>query len=155
MDRVTAPVPDEASFFDASAASPLPAPGRPVLRGRRRRPLLRPLYPEEDLGPAADRLTLFLMQYWGGPNSIPRPAATRACGCGTRRSGSPGRAGCLAAAHARGGRSLGLPEPHRGALWDYLEKAASSWSTRWDPAKADALIVSGRPGRSFSRVTIR
>jgi hemoglobin len=30
-------------------------------------PVLRPLYPEEDLGPAAERLTLFLIQYWGGP----------------------------------------------------------------------------------------
>ena len=32
-------------------------------------PLLRPLYPEQDLGPAADRLTLFLIQYWGGPKT--------------------------------------------------------------------------------------
>jgi hemoglobin len=32
-------------------------------------PLLRPLYPEEDLGPASERLTLFLIQYWGGPNT--------------------------------------------------------------------------------------
>jgi hemoglobin len=32
-------------------------------------PLLRPLYPEEDLGPATERLTLFLIQYWGGPNT--------------------------------------------------------------------------------------
>ena len=32
-------------------------------------PVLRPLYPEEDLRPAAERLTLFLMQYWGGPNT--------------------------------------------------------------------------------------
>lgn len=32
-------------------------------------PVLRPLYPEEDLGPAADRLTLFLIQYWGGPTT--------------------------------------------------------------------------------------
>ena len=32
-------------------------------------PLLRPLYPEEDLGPAAERLTLFLIQYWGGPST--------------------------------------------------------------------------------------
>ena len=30
-------------------------------------PPLRALYPEEDLGPAARRLTLFLVQYWGGP----------------------------------------------------------------------------------------
>jgi hemoglobin len=30
---------------------------------------LRPMYPEEDLGPAAGRLTLFLAQYWGGPTT--------------------------------------------------------------------------------------
>jgi hemoglobin len=30
-------------------------------------PLLRPLYPEEDLSSATERLTLFLVQYWGGP----------------------------------------------------------------------------------------
>ncbi len=29
--------------------------------------VLKPMYPEEDLGPAAERLTLFLAQYWGGP----------------------------------------------------------------------------------------
>ena len=27
--------------------------------------VLRPMYPEEDLGPAAERLQLFLEQYWG------------------------------------------------------------------------------------------
>ncbi|MDI9627834.1 MAG: globin [Acidobacteriota bacterium] len=32
-------------------------------------PPLRALYPEEDLGPAADRLRLFLVQYWGGPHT--------------------------------------------------------------------------------------
>ncbi|MFP5253618.1 MAG: globin [Actinomycetes bacterium] len=31
--------------------------------------VLRPLYPEEDLGPAAERFTLFLVQYWGGPTT--------------------------------------------------------------------------------------
>lgn len=30
-------------------------------------PLLRPLYPDEELAAAADRLSLFLVQYWGGP----------------------------------------------------------------------------------------
>lgn len=30
---------------------------------------LRALYPEEDLGPAADRLRMFLEQYWGGPST--------------------------------------------------------------------------------------
>jgi hemoglobin len=32
-------------------------------------PLLRPLYPEEDLASATERLSLFLIQYWGGPST--------------------------------------------------------------------------------------
>ena len=32
-------------------------------------PLLRPLYPDEDLAAAAEHLTLFLIQYWGGPST--------------------------------------------------------------------------------------
>ena len=31
--------------------------------------VLRPLYPEQDLGPAEERFRLFLMQYWGGPTT--------------------------------------------------------------------------------------
>ena len=31
--------------------------------------LLRPMYPEEDLGPAEERFFLFLSQYWGGPGT--------------------------------------------------------------------------------------
>lgn len=30
-------------------------------------PVLKPMYPEEDLAGAIDRLTMFLSQYWGGP----------------------------------------------------------------------------------------
>jgi len=30
-------------------------------------PVLRPVYPAQDLGPAEEHLRLFLMQYWGGP----------------------------------------------------------------------------------------
>lgn len=32
-------------------------------------PVLRPMYPEEDLAGAERRLRLFLMQYWGGPTT--------------------------------------------------------------------------------------
>ncbi|MFN8613769.1 MAG: globin [Vulcanimicrobiota bacterium] len=32
-------------------------------------PILRPLYPEDNLQPAARRLKLFLMQYFGGPTT--------------------------------------------------------------------------------------
>lgn len=32
-------------------------------------PTLRPVYPEEDLSGATERLTLFLIQYFGGPST--------------------------------------------------------------------------------------
>ncbi|MGA8979748.1 MAG: globin [Pedococcus sp.] len=32
-------------------------------------PALRALYPEQDLGPAQERLRMFLEQYWGGPTT--------------------------------------------------------------------------------------
>jgi hemoglobin len=32
-------------------------------------PILRRVYPEEDLSGATERLTLFLIQYWGGPST--------------------------------------------------------------------------------------
>ena len=32
-------------------------------------PILKPMYPEDDLDGAIKRLTLFLMQYWGGPGT--------------------------------------------------------------------------------------
>jgi hemoglobin len=32
-------------------------------------PILRPIYPEPDLANAQHRLTLFLIQYWGGPRT--------------------------------------------------------------------------------------
>ncbi len=38
-------------------------------RGVAEDPVLRPMYPEADLGPAERRLRLFLMQYWGGPGT--------------------------------------------------------------------------------------
>jgi len=34
-----------------------------------RDPLLRPVYPGRDLGPAEEHLRLFLIQYWGGPGT--------------------------------------------------------------------------------------
>ena len=32
-------------------------------------PILRPLYPDDDFRAAAERLTMFLIQYWGGPST--------------------------------------------------------------------------------------
>ena len=60
----------EVTFFDAVG-------GEPTFRrlvhtfyeGVAADPILRPLYPEEDLGPAEERFRLFLIQYWGGPRT--------------------------------------------------------------------------------------
>jgi len=38
-----------------------------IYAGVARDPVLRAVYPEEDLSGAIERLTLFLIQYWGGP----------------------------------------------------------------------------------------
>lgn len=90
-------------------------------------PILRPLYPEEDLGPAEERLRLFLMQYWGGPHTY-----------GERRGhprlrmrhapfpiGGPERDAWLARMRVAV-EELKLPEQLEKMLWDYLVMAANS-----------------------------
>lgn len=49
------------AFFEAVVAE--------FYRGVASDPILRPMYPEADLGAAADRLRMFLEQYWGGPRT--------------------------------------------------------------------------------------
>jgi len=90
-------------------------------------PLLRPMYPEEDLGPAEERFALFLMQYWGGPGTY------------SERRGHPRlrmRHAPFAvdqAAHDAWLRhmraaidSLALPTEHDERLWKYMTYAAAS-----------------------------
>jgi hemoglobin len=88
-------------------------------------PVMRPMYPEADLGPAAERLTLFLMQYWGGPNTYsaerghPRLRMRHA----PFRIGATERDAWLG--HMRRAvDSLDLTTEQRTTLWDYLERAA-------------------------------
>ena len=88
-------------------------------------PLLRPLYPEEDLGPAADRLRLFLIQYWGGPNTYsaerghPRLRMRHA----PFHVGPRERDAWLT--HMRAAvTSLDLPADQETTLWEYLDRAA-------------------------------
>ncbi len=38
-------------------------------KGVKEDPILRPMYPENDFDGAIERLSLFLMQYWGGPST--------------------------------------------------------------------------------------
>lgn len=62
--------PVDATFYDRVGGEPtfrrLVAE---FYRGVAGDPPLRDMYPEEDLGPAEDRLRLFLEQYWGGPKT--------------------------------------------------------------------------------------
>ncbi len=90
-------------------------------------PLLRPLYPEEDLGPAADRLSLFLVQYWGGPGTY---SETRGHPRLRMRHapfviGAAERDAWLR--HMRTALdSLGLAPEIETRIWDYLTMAAES-----------------------------
>lgn len=90
-------------------------------------PLLRPLYPEEDLGPAEDRLRLFLIQYWGGPGTYsearghPRLRMRHA----PFKVGPAERDAWLR--HMRDAvDSVELPPQLEEVLWDYLSRAAQS-----------------------------
>lgn len=89
--------------------------------------VLRPLYPEEELGGAEERLRMFLVQYWGGPHTYsdlrghPR----------LRMRHVPFRIGpterdawlrCMRIAVDE----ADLDEAHRAVLWDYLTMAANS-----------------------------
>jgi hemoglobin len=99
-------------------------------------PVLRPLYPGEDLGPAEERLRMFLVQYWGGPRAY------------SERRGHP-RLRMRHAPFAIGERerdawlrhmrdaveSLRLPAEHEETLWRYLEMAAHSMQNRWDSSR--------------------
>ena len=62
--------PDLLSLYDRAGGTPFfeALVGRFYV-GVEADPLLRPLYPEPDLAGARHRLTLFLIQYWGGPTT--------------------------------------------------------------------------------------
>jgi hemoglobin len=88
-------------------------------------PVLRPLYPGEDLAPAAHRLRMFLEQYWGGPRTYsderghPRLRMRHA----PFVIGERERDAWLA--HMRRAvEQLDLPREQATELWDYLVRAA-------------------------------
>ncbi|MGP3991080.1 globin [Streptomyces sp. 3N207] len=90
-------------------------------------PLLRPMYPEEDLGPAEERLTLFLMQYWGGPRTYSDARGHPRL----RMRHAPFKVNQAAhdawLRHMRDAvDSLELPEHLEAQLWKYLVYAAGS-----------------------------
>ncbi|MEV7972910.1 globin [Cellulomonas sp. NPDC089187] len=90
-------------------------------------PVLAPMYPEEDLGPAKQRLTMFLEQYWGGPTTYSEQRGHPRL----RMRHAPFRVDVDARdrwlRHMRTAvDALELAPLHEATLWDYLERAAHS-----------------------------
>src|ERR1700744_552435 len=90
-------------------------------------PVLRPVYPTKDLGPAEEHLRLFLIQYWGGPTTYNdlrghprlRMRHVRFHIGETERD--------LWLKHMRTALDeLSLPDALDAQLWDYLVMAAHS-----------------------------
>lgn len=90
-------------------------------------PILRPLYPDTDLGEAAERLMLFLEQYWGGPTTYqdtrghPRLRMRHAgFHIGPREHAAWLR--CMKSAVDE----IQAPDELKAQLWTYMEFAAAS-----------------------------
>ena len=88
-------------------------------------PVLRPLYPDADLGAAAQRLRLFLIQYWGGPGTYSQQRGHPRL----RMRHAPFRVGVRERdawlRHMRAAvDTLDLAPEHAATLWDYLERSA-------------------------------
>ncbi len=95
---------------------------------------LRPMYPEEDLSRAEERLFLFLQQYWGGPRTYqetrghPRLRLRHV----PFKIGAAERDAWLK--HMRDGvETLDLPAELENELWSYLVAAAHSLVNTEDP----------------------
>lgn len=95
--------------------------------------ILRPLYPDEDLAPAEERLRLFLMQYWGGPHTYSDQRGHPRL----RMRHAPFEVGpvqrdawlrCMRVAVDE----VEMGEAYRVVLWNYLEMAANSMVNTWD-----------------------
>lgn len=94
-------------------------------RGVASDPVLKPMYPEEDLRPASDRLRMFLEQYWGGPTTY----SERRGHPRLRQRHVPFKVNPDARdrwlGHMRVALDeLALPPLQAATLWDYLERAA-------------------------------
>ena len=95
-------------------------------------PILRPIYPEEDLGPAEERFRMFLEQYWGGPATYseqrghPRLRMRHA----PFAVGEVERDAWLARMRAALD-SLELTPEQDETLWNYLTMAAQSMVNRF------------------------
>ena len=95
--------------------------------------LIRPMYPDADLGPAEDRLRWFLEQYWGGPSTYseqrghPRLRMRHA----EFHIATPEHDAWLQCMHAAV-IDLDIAEELKEELWTYFQYAAHSMKNQPD-----------------------
>jgi hemoglobin len=90
-------------------------------------PELRPVYPAEDLGPAEEHLRLFLIQYWGGPDTYNQLRGHPRLRMRHARFHIGEAERDLWLKHMRTALDeLSLPAALDAQLWDYLVMAAHS-----------------------------
>ena len=95
--------------------------------------VLRPMYPEDDLGPAAERLRMFLEQYWGGPTTYSEQRGHPRLRLRHAPFPIDGVARDRWLHHMRAAvETLDLPPLAQGRLWDYLERAAHAMVNEGD-----------------------
>ena len=101
-------------------------------------PVLRAVYPEEDLTGASERLTLFLIQYWGGPHTYSETRGhprlrLRHQPFAIGRAERDAWMGHMSAAVD----SLDLAPAVRTALLDYFETASTAMINRPDQTRPE------------------
>lgn len=90
-------------------------------------PILRPMYPESDLHAAAERLQLFLEQYWGGPSTYSEMRGHPRLRMRHNQFFIDSKArDAWLFAMGKALDSMEMDTAHRAELWNYLELAANS-----------------------------
>ena len=90
-------------------------------------PILRPMYPESDLHGAAERLQLFLEQYWGGPTTYSELRGHPRLRMRHNQFFIDSKAKeAWLSAMGKALDSVEIDRVHRAELWNYLELAANS-----------------------------
>lgn len=126
MTQASIPQGEPESFYDrVGGAATFRALVHRFYEGVAGDPQLRALYPEEDLAPAEERLTLFLIQYWGGPTTYSDQRGHPRL----RMRHAPFRIDEEAKDRwlrhmAEAVRALKLDPADESELWQYLERAA-------------------------------